>query len=169
MSDVPANDSAFAVNWKAIMNRLRVTHGFAITPADSLAMRHVFHAFFEAGPDISYAYHLGAPPTPTAWLVTFGQLQTLTNVEGQNMAFLSTEERYRWLRSFESRNLVVPVVGDFAGPKAIRAVGAYLKAHDAIVTAFYCSNVEQYLFTGLGVEKSFYRNVATLPIDSTST
>src|SRR5262249_17191134 len=36
-------------------------------------------------------------------------------------------------------------------------------------TAFYCSNVEQYLFTGLGLEQNFYRNVATLPIDSTST
>jgi hypothetical protein len=169
ISDVPANDSAFAANWKAIVDRLRVTHGFALSRVDSASMHHVFRAFFEAGPDISYAYHLGAPPTPTAWLVTFGQLQTLTNVEGENMAFLATDERYTWLRSFESRNLVVPVVGDFAGPKAIRAVGDYVRAHDAIVTAFYCSNVEQYLFTGLGLEKAFYRNVATLPIDSTST
>jgi len=169
ISDAPANDSAFAVNWKAIIDRLRVRHGFTITPADSVSMRHVFQAFFEAGPDISYAYHLGSPPTPTAWLVSFGQLQTLTNVEGENMAFLSTEERYQWLRSFESRNLVVPIVGDFAGSKAIRGVGEYVRAHNAIVTTFYCSNVEQYLFTGLGGEKAFYRNVATLPIDSTST
>ena len=31
----------------------------------------------------------------------------------------------------ESRNLIVPIVGDFAGPKALRAVGAYLREHGA--------------------------------------
>ena len=168
IADVPPSDSAFTVNWKAIVTRLTVTHGFAISPADSVSMRHVFQAFFEAGPDISYAYHLGAPPTATAWLVTFAQLETLTSAEGEPMAFLATEERYRWLRAFEGRNLVLPLVGDFAGPKTIRAVGAYLRERQSSVTAFYCSNVEQYLFTGLGLEQSFYRNVATLPIDSTS-
>ena len=38
---------------------------------------------------------------------------------------------YRSLRAFEGQNLVVPVVGDFAGPKAIRAVGDYLEQRDA--------------------------------------
>ncbi len=169
MSDVPASDSAFAVNWKAVVDRLRVAHGFAISAADSASMRHVFQAFFEAGPAISYAYHLGAPPSATAWLVSFAELQSLTNADGRNMAFLANETNYRWLRNFESRNLVVPLVGDFAGAKTIRAVGDYVRERNAVVTAFYCSNVEQYLFTGLGLERTFYRNVATLPIDSTST
>ena len=62
----------------------------------------------------------------------------------------------------------MPVVGDFAGPKAIRGVGEYLKQHNARVTAFYTSNVEQYLFTSRSDER-FYRNVEALPIDSTST
>ena len=29
-----------------------------------------------------------------------------------------------------TKNLLVPVVGNFAGPKALRAVGAWLKAHN---------------------------------------
>ena len=49
------------------------------------------------------------------------------------------------MKNLESKNLVIPVVGDFGGPKAIRAVGAYLKAHGATVSTFYLSNVEQYL------------------------
>ena len=36
----------------------------------------------------------------------------------------------------ERNNLVVPVVGDFAGTKALRAVGAWLKAHGA-TTAYW--------------------------------
>jgi len=169
LSSVAANDSAFAANWKAIVARLTAVHHFPLTEADLASMRHVFEAFREAGPDISYSYRLGAPPSSTEWLVTFAQLQSLANADGVNMAFLATEENYRWLRAFQSKNLVVPVVADFAGPKAIRAVGDYLKGRDAVVTAFYASNVEQYLFNGYGGDQRFYRNVASLPLDSTST
>src|SRR5262249_22034012 len=50
----------------------------------------------------------------------------------------------------------------------LRAVGQYLKDHDAKVTAFYTSNVEQYLFMDNSSWRGFYTNVATLPIDSSS-
>jgi hypothetical protein len=62
----------------------------------------------------------------------------------------------------------VPVVGDFGGPKAIRAVGTYLKEHGAVVSAFYLSNVEQYLNRS-GAEEAFLCNVAALPLDDAST
>ena len=54
--------------------------------------------------------------------------------------------------------------GDFGGPKAIRAIGAYLKEHGGVVSAFYVSNVEQYLFQD-GKQRAFYDNVATLPLN----
>jgi hypothetical protein len=168
VSTATVSDSAFDANWKAIVARLTVTHGFPMSDEDVASMRRVFEAFREAGPDISYAFRLGSPlPSVTLWHVTYAQLQTLTNADSVNMAFLATEERYRRLRAIEGKNLVVPVVGDFAGPKAIRGVGEYLKQHNARVTAFYTSNVEQYLFTSRSDER-FYRNVEALPIDSTS-
>ncbi len=68
----------------------------------------------------------------------------------------------------QSRNLIVPVVGNFSGPKAIRAVGAYLKQRDATVSTFYLSNVEQYLRLQRGWN-TFCANVASLPLDDTST
>ena len=71
------------------------------------------------------------------------------------------------MKDLEARNLVVPVVGDFGGPKAIRAVGSYLKQRTAMVTAFYLSNVEQYLRQD-GKSTAFCRNVATLPLDASS-
>ena len=55
----------------------------------------------------------------------------------------------------------------FGGTSAIRSVGAYLKEHNATVTAFYTSNVEQYLFMSDSWKK-FYGNVAALPLDSKS-
>src|SRR5207253_9828449 len=65
------------------------------------------------------------------------------------------------------RNLVVPVVGDFAGNKAIRGVAGYLKSIGATVSAFYLSNVEQFLVQD-GKWNRFCSSVATLPIDETS-
>ena len=63
-------------------------------------------------------------------------------------SYLASEEKFQFIKDLQSRNMVVPVVGNFGGPKAIRAVGKYLKDRDAIVSAFYLSNVEQYLRPG---------------------
>jgi hypothetical protein len=58
---------------------------------------------------------------------------------------------------------VVPVVGNFAGPTALRAIGGWLRARGARVSAFYLSNVEDYLSRD-GLWMDFCRNAATLPL-----
>jgi hypothetical protein len=165
----PMSDSAFDANRKAIIDRLTTTHGFELTPDDVQSITHVLASFFEAGPNINYGYRAAVPSFMSAMYATFAQLQSLTNADGVNMAFLANEENYRVLRAMHRKNLIIPVVGDFAGPKAIRAVGDYLRQRQATVTTFYLSNVEQYLFRGTGVAAQFYENVKALPIDSTST
>jgi hypothetical protein len=62
----------------------------------------------------------------------------------------------------------VPVVGNFAGPKALQAVGDWVRDRGSFVTAFYVSNVEQYLFQD-GLFETFAGNVATLPVTPSST
>jgi hypothetical protein len=61
----------------------------------------------------------------------------------------------------------VPVVGNFAGPTALRAVGAYIREHGATVAAMYLSNVEQYLRQD-GIWNIFCANVASMPLDDRS-
>jgi hypothetical protein len=63
--------------------------------------------------------------------------------------------------------MLVPYVGNFAGPKALKAAGTWLRDHDQIVSAFYLSNVEQYLRQD-GIWDAFCGNAATLPIDTTT-
>jgi hypothetical protein len=46
-----------------------------------------------------------------------------TDLHGMNWSFLATEANFAYIKDFESKNLLVPVVGNFGGPKAIRAVG----------------------------------------------
>ena len=52
---------------------------------------------------------------------------TATDLGGLARSYLATEENFQFMKDLESRNLLVPVVGNFGGPKAIRAVGRYLK------------------------------------------
>ena len=63
--------------------------------------------------------------------------------------------------------MIVPVVGNFGGPKAIRAVATYLKQKETPVSVFYTSNVEQYLRDDR-IWGNFCASAATLPIDAKS-
>jgi hypothetical protein len=168
-----APDSAlFRKNLAAIKEYLTKTKGFSMSDSDSKSLDYIYSAFFGGGPEINYNYpnfgmrgrgfgRLGMP--------TYTTLQVATDESGKNWAYLATEANYRWLKDFESRNLLIPVVGNFAGPKAIRAVASYLNEHHAVVSVFYTSNVEQYLFQQSDDWSRYYQNVATLPLDSTST
>jgi hypothetical protein len=91
-----------------------------------------------------------------------------TDTAGVMRSYLASEASFAFLKDLQARNLVVPVVGDFGGPKAIRAIGRYLKTRGATVGAFYLSNVEQYLVQD-GKWNAFCANVAALPLDATST
>jgi len=107
------------------------------------------------------------PRISIAVFPTYTDLMTATDGSGINRSYLASEANYKVVRGMQQKNLIVPIVGDFAGPKAIRAVGEYLKAHNATLSVFYLSNVEQYL-TPTAKLKSFYENVATLPLNPMS-
>ena len=98
----------------------------------------------------------------------YAELMMENDGNGTQRSYLANEANYRVLRDLEKNNLIVPLVGDFAGDKALRSVGQYVKQHGATVTAFYTSNVEQYLFQSDDWRK-FFTNVGTLPLDSSST
>jgi hypothetical protein len=123
-------------------------------------------AFFTGGPNLDYSMGRGGFANG-AGAPTYRDLMLASDGLGHNRGFLGSEENFAVVKNLEARNLVVPVVGNFGGPKAIRAVGQYLTEHGATVVAFYLSNVEQYLAQD-GIWGSFCSNVASLPLDDTS-
>jgi hypothetical protein len=191
--DAPADSAAYRRNQAAIKDQLTKKRGFALTREDSASLDYVYGAFFEAGPLISYTFRPGSGsaryngeritlrssagdvigatvfPSMRGGMANYAELQSATDGAGNYLAFLASENAYRYVRDMHLRNMIVPVVGNFAGPKAIRAVGDYLRAHNATVTAFYLSNVEQYLFQQGDDWRKWFENVASLPLDSTST
>ena len=93
---------------------------------------------------------------------------TLTDEQGFNWSYLATEDNFQFIQTMQRKNLIIPLVGDFAGPKTIRGVGQYLKEHGSAVTVFYTSNVEYYIQSPSNVWTSYCRNVASLPIEPSS-
>jgi hypothetical protein len=166
---VPPDSASYHRNLDEIHDRLVKAHGFALSSDDWATLKSVYEAFVTAGPDITYNFSPRRPFYGRARMPSYAELQMETDSARVHRAYLASETNYRALRSLETNNLIVPLVGDFAGPTAIRAVASYLKAHDATVTAFYLSNVEQYLFQAPDDWRRFYANAASLPVDSTST
>jgi hypothetical protein len=147
---------------------LTKVHKFGLTPEDLRGLDYVYSAFFKAGPDLNYSFS-GGPFGGGFRFPTYAALMTETDGRGGHRSYLATEANFRLVREMERHNAIVPITGDFAGPKALRSVGRYLKDHDATVTAIYTSNVEQYLFQSDTNWRRYYANVATLPITPKTT
>ena len=86
---------------------------------------------------------------------------------GEERSYLANEKNFKFIKDLQSRNLIVPVVGDFGGGKTIRAVGRYLKTIDTTVSSFYLSNVEQYLAQD-DKWSAFCASAAELPLHESS-
>ena len=164
---VSRDETLYLKNIKAVQNLLVQKHQFGLSLNDLQNIQYVFSVFANDGPYLDYSS--GALGTaPNGGMPNYSELMIATDARGEQRGFLASEANYRFVRDMEMKNLIVPVVGDFAGPKSIRAIGQYLKDHDATVTAFYLSNVEQYLYSD-GKLPAFFENAATLPMDASST
>jgi len=159
----------YATNLAAVSAWLTKTpHRFPLRDGDLEGIDYVYkNAFFDGGPGLNYSFG-GGFGGRGGNRATYAELQTLDDGQGVNRGYLASETNWLAIKDFETRNLIVPVVGDFGGPSAIRAVGNYLKSQGAVVSAFYLSNVEQYLNQD-GKEDTFLCNVAELPLDESST
>jgi len=162
----PGDARAFATNLQSILDHLSKTRHLPLTAADAEGIEYVLANFHRFGPAIHYTSSIGGSSRSAG---TYAAIQSARDsASGAERTYLASEENFTFIKGLESRNLIVPIVGDFAGPKALRSVGTYLKQHGAIVTAFYVSNVEQYLRRN-DVWDRFCANVASLPLDADST
>ena len=91
-----------------------------------------------------------------------------TDWQGHQLNFLATESGFQFVRSLEARDLVIPVVGDVSGAQAMRAIAADMTTRGETLSAFYISNVEQYLFRD-GSWPRYVENLTRLPRNERST
>ena len=152
----------------AVRHQLVDTRHFAIAADDIDGMEYVLQAFLQDGPNLTYSFGRGMRGYGMRGMPTYGELMVATDADGVARGYLASEAQFAALKDLQSRNLVVPLVGDFGGDRTLRAVGAYLTKHSATVSAIYTSNVEQYLFQDDDAWRRYYANVASLPLDAHS-
>jgi hypothetical protein len=161
------DEAAYAANLEAIQRHLTKTHAFPLPAADIQGVAQAYRAFYVYGPSMNYSASLSLTSQSAGNAATYRDLMTQTDANGQFLTFLGSDEKFRYMKDMEARNMIVPVVGNFSGPKAIRAIGAYVRSRGATVSAFYVSTVEPYLKRD-GSFPTFCGNVATLPMDDAS-
>ena len=147
-------------NLALVRDWLVTTRHLPLTPGDLDWIDRVATAFYTDGPSI----HFGGPQAANAVQPSYRRLMTAPDGGGERRSFLATEEGFRFVQRMQTRNLIVPVVGDFGGPDAMRRVGEYVRARSATVTAFYGSNVGVYL--NQQQARAYCGNLAGLPADA---
>ena len=166
LAGLETSEVLYKENLAAIQAHLSKTHEFPLSKDDLAGIEYVYYNFYWFGPSLTYSSSSGGGGRGS--FVNYQSLMVADDGAGVSRSFLANEENFQFMKTLESKNLLVPVVGDFAGPKAIRNVAQYLRERGAMVSAFYLSNVEQYLGQE-GKWNTFCGNFATLPLDDSST
>ena len=156
--DVRPSPEQYGRNTTLVRERLLTTRGLPLSQIDLDWIDHVSKAFYADGPEIQF---WGSRKVDGAARPSYRQLMTAQDFTGRSRSFLATDDGFRFVKDLQSRNMIVPVVGDFGGPTAIRRVGDYVREHANVVHAFYGSNVGVYLNNEQ--TRAFCRNLASLP------
>ena len=135
-----------------------------LTSNDLEVISRVQRAFYGAGLDIRYSTHFRPP---RSIYPTFRELLLAEDLSGQVGNYLDAEEDFRFVKRLEDQDLVVPLVGDLSGTRAVKALGSYIESIKEHVSAFYVSNVEFYL-SREGTYGKFAENLKSLPVDDHS-
>jgi hypothetical protein len=139
-------------------------YGVPIQPAEWETIRRFHSTFAQQGLDLQFE-SFGRAPQP--YYPNLRQLVLERDLQGRQASYLASDSAFQFVRSLQLRNLVVPVVGDLAGDRALPAIARYLRERGERLSAYYISNVDFYV-AGEGKLDAFMSNVKMLPRDSRS-
>jgi len=133
--------------------------GVPLSDDDRATIDRFHRAFIDAGLDLRFQSH-GRPPR--SHYPTLRELVLSTGADGRHWSYLAAEDDFQFLRSLQARDRIVPVVGDVSGPHALSSIAGAMRDQKLTLSAFYVSNVEDYLFRD-GRFARYVQNVEGLP------
>jgi hypothetical protein len=158
---LPADEATFAASHARL--RAAIERDLPLDAGDKKTLEVTHRAFFKGQLDVRF--ELKAPSGRK--YPTLRELLSAKDASGAARGFLADEESFRFLQAMEREGRIIPVVGDFAGDRALPGIAARIAEEKLTVSAFYVSNVEQYLFENK-VWAKWAGNVAKLPVDDQS-
>ena len=157
--NAPSSEALFRANFGKIRERLVKGYGLPLSEVDLGKIEYVYRTLHEEGLDLRFS-SIGRNNAFN--YPTFESLLLQSDRSGQQQGYLATEASFLWMKKFQAENRLIPIVGDFAGPRAFKAVGTLLKKNGLMVSTFYTSNVEYYVF-GNGEWRPYVENLRALP------
>ena len=154
----PENRPALEDAIVQVRRTLLAAYGLNLDPVDLEQIAYVHRAFASAGLRMRFS-SFGRPSTGYP---TLEEILLERDLEGDYQSYMATEELFERLQRFQAENRLIPIVGDFAGRKALPEVAAFLSEHELEVSVFYVSNVEFYL-AGLPGWDAYIDNVRQFP------
>lgn len=133
--------------------------GVPLSREDMETIDRFHRRFVDAGLGLRFQ-STGRPPQ--SHYPTYRELLVEKDPEGIAANYLAREDAFRVVKTLQSRDLVIPVVGNLSGPSALTAIGSAMARRGDQLTAFYASNVEFYLF-GDGTFRDFTANLRRVP------
>lgn len=149
----------------AIQRRIQARVARYRIPIDSIeahTIERIHGEFVASGLDIKFTTHRRGP---RPYYPSYRDLLLERDLDGTPASFMATDELFTVVRDLQRRGLVVPVVGNFAGDHALAAIGDEVRRRGLKISAFYTSNVEQYLLRDGSFDK-YAATVARLPYDA---
>src|SRR5215471_14329867 len=137
------DEKLFLKNVAAVKKVLTDTYKLKLSADDLSKIEYVYRTFWDENLELRFS-SIGRGNALN--YPTFEEMLQETDRHGNQKSYLSSEELFQWLKKFEAENRLIPIVGDFAGPHALKTVGSFLRANGLHISTFYTSNVEFYLF-----------------------
>lgn len=153
-----APDDTFDAVHADVRARL-LQYGYPLDTGDLATIERFHRAFQRQGLALRFTSH-GRAPMP--YYPTLRDLLLATDRSGRAAGAFVDDASFQFLKRMQQDDRIIPVIGDFAGTHALRAIAAELRRDDLDVRAFYTSNVEYYLFQDDSFPR-FADNLAALP------
>jgi hypothetical protein len=162
--DATKPDLAFVEVLRATVAERVSGFGLPLEDGDLMTIARFHDAFINAGLSLRFQ-SFNRPPRRD--YPTLRQLLLESDLTGRQANYLASENDFRFVKALQDQNLIVPVVGNLAGPHALAAIGEYVAGLGQTVSGLYTSNVEFYLMRQ-GDFDTFAKTVEGLPIDQRS-
>jgi hypothetical protein len=133
--------------------------GIPMSAADFSTIDRFRRAFVQSGLGLQFQ-STGRPARD--YYPSYRDLLLETDRRGRKLCYLASEDDFQFVKSLEAHDGLVPVVGNLSGPHALAGIGQEISRRGEKVSAFYVSNIENYLFRD-GTFPRFVDNVKKLP------
>ncbi|MBW2527520.1 MAG: hypothetical protein JRI23_25285, partial [Deltaproteobacteria bacterium] len=161
---LPADPDAYEKIHQRLLDRIEKHYGLELSRKDARSLATAHKAFAKDGLDIRFKLKEKSfrryPPLRDL-------LAAKDPTHERQLGFLASEESFRFVQKMQREHRLIPLVGNFGGKHALKKLGEHLHADKLTVSAFYVSNVEQYLLQD-GLWWKWIRNIEGLPTDDKS-